>query len=355
MARARTLGRGVFTRRGDKRRRYIRPFFSPINAYRSDPNTVVPRAARAMSARRTTWGVHTYAHARLYDVRPAYQTQQTIHKRRAKKHWSEKENVGVSEKDGEKKEAKWREKREEERKIESSSEADRDRDGALERVAGVSEKNAKMHASARGGEGAGGGFDEDRASERAARGWLYAAAEREAARKRNSDARRAEDVPIRTETGDERGGTSARGDRESTGTGRTWASEREGNGGMKKREGTRGKRGGTISRGSERERPRARVKAGGREREGARRRGRRRERDGRICVLKQTFDQSADCCQSYVAAAYPSVPVAGPRIQFRVFTRRGNQGPSAARGYPRKPRAKCVASRGRRPCGVSPT
>lgn len=65
------------------------------------------------------------------------------------------------------------------------------------------------------------------------------------------------------------------------------------------------------------------------EREGARRRARRRERDGRICVLKQTFDQSADCCQSYVAAAYPSVPVASPRIQFRVFTRRGNQGPSA--------------------------
>lgn len=72
------------------------------------------------------------------------------------------------------------------------------------------------------------------------------------------------------------------------------------------------------------------MKAGGRasEREGARRPVRRRERDGRICVLKQTFDQSADCCQSYVAAAYPSVPVAGPRIQFRVFTRRGNQGPS---------------------------
>lgn len=96
---------------------------------------------------------------------------------------------------------------------------------------------------------------------------------------------------------------------------------------MKKREGTRGKRGGPISRGSERERPRGWKRED--EREGARRRARRRERDGRICVLKQTFDQSADCCQSYVAAAYPSVPVAGPRIQFRVFTRRGNQGPSA--------------------------
>lgn len=75
------------------------------------------------------------------------------------------------------------------------------------------------------------------------------------------------------------------------------------------------------------------------------RRARRRERDDRICVLKQTFDQSADCCQSYVAAAYPSVPVAGPRIQFRVFTRRGNQGLVRARGYPRKPRVKYIAIR----------
>lgn len=98
---------------------------------------------------------------------------------------------------------------------------------------------------------------------------------------------------------------------------------------MKKREGNaRKERRNDIER--ERKREAARVKAGGRasEREGAHRRVRRRERDGRICVLKQTFDQSADCCQSYVAAAYPSVPVAGPRIQFRVFTRRGNQGPS---------------------------
>ena len=42
-----------------------------------------------------------------------------------------------------------------------------------------------------------------------------------------------------------------------------------------------------------------------------------------MCVLKQTFDQSADCCQSYVAAAYPSA-CGQPRIQFCVFTRRGN-------------------------------
>lgn len=60
------------------------------------------------------------------------------------------------------------------------------------------------------------------------------------------------------------------------------------------------------------------------ERERTNRHGRRRERDECICVLKQTFDQSADCCQSYVATAYPSVPVAKPRIQFCVFTRRGN-------------------------------
>lgn len=61
------------------------------------------------------------------------------------------------------------------------------------------------------------------------------------------------------------------------------------------------------------------------ERERTNRLGQRRERDECICVLKQTFDQSADCCQSYVATAYPSVPVARPRIQFCVFTRRGNQ------------------------------
>lgn len=61
------------------------------------------------------------------------------------------------------------------------------------------------------------------------------------------------------------------------------------------------------------------------ERERTNRHGRRRERDECICVLKQTFDQSADCCQSYVATAYPCVPVASPPIQFCVFTRRGNR------------------------------
>lgn len=81
------------------------------------------------------------------------------------------------------------------------------------------------------------------------------------------------------------------------------------------------------------------------EREDARRRAQPRERDGRICVLKQTFDQSADCCQSYVAAAYPSVPVAGPRIQFRVFTRRGNQGSSAALAASRENRALNVIAK----------
>lgn len=80
----------------------------------------------------------------------------------------------MSEKDGEKKEAKWRKRekrREEERKIESGSEADRDRDGALERVAGVSEKNAKMHAVAQGREAerVADSMRTERASERASR------------------------------------------------------------------------------------------------------------------------------------------------------------------------------------------
>ena len=130
------------------------------------------------------------------------------------------------------------------------------------------------------------------------------------------------------------------------GAGWTRTSEREG---ARVREGRDEKRG-QIREEREAERYREGAKERGREggkredeREGAHRRTRRRERDGRICVLKQTFDQSADCCQSYVAAAYPSVPVAGPRIQFRVFTRRGNQGLVRARGYPRKPRVKYIA------------
>lgn len=52
--------------------------------------------------------------------------------------------------------------REKERKIQSGSETDRDRDGALERMESKSEKNAKMHAAARWR--ADGGFDEDRPS-----------------------------------------------------------------------------------------------------------------------------------------------------------------------------------------------
>lgn len=86
-------------------------------------------------------------------------------------------------------------------------------------MASVSEKNAKMHAAARWR--AGGGFDEDRASERASRERVVMYPRRkERRRKRNSDARGAEDVPIRTEmetgggggTSDERG----RKNREST-------------------------------------------------------------------------------------------------------------------------------------------
>lgn len=204
---------------------------------------------------------------------------------------------------------------------------------------------------------AGGGFDEDRASRE--RVVIYRR-RKERPRKRNSDARRAEDVPIRN--GEERRGEERRNERrarEETERIQPRANERArgdgrgGGGGEKERRYARKERRNDIER--ERKREAARVKAGGREREGARRRGRRRERDGRICVLKQTFDQSADCCQSYVAAAYPSVPVAGPRIQFRVFTRRGNQGPSA-RAAIRENRALNVSrNRGRRPCGVSPT
>lgn len=195
-------------------------------------------------------------------------------------------------------------------------------------------------------------------TERAARGWLYTVGgkrgrergtvtreERRTCRyemeRRGEERRNERRAREETERIQPRANERARGD------------GRGGGGGEKERRYARKERRNDIER--ERKREAVRVKAGGREREGARRRGRRRERDGRICVLKQTFDQSADCCQSYVAAAYPSVPVAGPRIQFRVFTRRGNQGPSA-RAAIRENRALNVSrNRGRRPCGVSPT
>lgn len=186
-------------------------------------------------------------------------------------------------------------------------------------MAGESERNAKMHAAARWR--AGGGFDEDRASRE--RVVIYRGGKRGLER---GTVTREERRTCRYEMERRRG----RGAREEIERVRHRAGARErarGNGGEKERRYGRKERRNDIER--ERKREAARVKAGGREREGARRRGRRRERDGRICVLKQTFDQSADCCQSYVAAAYPSVPVAGPRIQFRVFTRRGNQGLSA--------------------------
>lgn len=175
-----------------------------------------------------------------------------------------------------------------------------------------SEKSAKMHAARGEGVVIGRGPSEWQ------RGWSRSTQRKERHRKRKSDGRAREsegrdDTDGKRET---RGGCNRKRVRD-----RADASARARRGTPMKK----GKRGGTreISRGSER--ARARVKAGGQERESAQRRDRQRERDGRICVLKQTFDQSADCCQSYVAAAYPSVPVAGPRIQFRVFTRRGNQ------------------------------
>lgn len=194
-------------------------------------------------------------------------------------------------------------------------------------------------------EGWRGRFDEDRASRE--RVVTYRAgkrgSERETTRReaRREERRTRRTIRTREERDARRVGRRAREERRE----RDRVVAREGVSRMrvKKRGRRAGKRGGTRYREgtgkSERERERARGGgAGGRERESAHRPARRRERDGRICVLKQTFDQSADCCQSYVAAAYPSVPVAGPRIQFRVFTRRGNQGPSARRGYPRKPR-----------------
>lgn len=179
--------------------------------------------------------------------------------------------------------------------------------------------------------------------ERATRGWSRTTAEREVSKEEQQHERRAVDATIRT--GRVRGETSDERERRPDEVrDRADADERAGkNRGEKERRAHGKERRNEISRG--RKRVREGESGRTREREGARRRGRRRERDSRICVLKQTFDQSADCCQSYVAAAYPSVPVAGPRIQFRVFTRRGNQDLVRARGYPRKPRVKSVASR----------
>lgn len=148
-------------------------------------------------------------------------------------------------------------------------------DGAGERrSAGEGgEREREECKDARGGGGgggggarwrAGGGFDEDRASR-----------ERVVIHRRRKERPRERGTVTREERRtcryemERRGGTSARGDRESTGTGRTSerASERDrgekggrrgggGGQGVKKREGTRGKRGETISRGSERERRR---------------------------------------------------------------------------------------------------
>lgn len=191
-------------------------------------------------------------------------------------------------------------------------------------------------------EGWRGRFDEDRASRE--RVVTYRAGKRGSERETTRrEARREERRTIRTreERDARRVGRRAREERRERDRGWSLARGSEQDEGEKERKARGKERRNQIPRGNGKERARKRARgggAGGRERESVHRPARRRERDGRICVLKQTFDQSADCCQSYVAAAYPSVPVAGPRIQFRVFTRRGNQGPSARRGYPRKPR-----------------
>lgn len=157
-------------------------------------------------------------------------------------------------------------KRNGERKIESGTEADSDRDGASERVAGVSEKNAKMHAAGRGGakrERVADSMRTERASEQTSepREGGYIPRRKERQLERGTVTR--EESGGRADTngnGRRREGraTSARGDRESTGTGRTWACERERNRGMKKREGVREEREAERYREGAKERGRAR-------------------------------------------------------------------------------------------------
>lgn len=243
---------------------------------------------------------------------------------------------------------------EEERKIESSSEEDRDRDRLSKGVECESEKNAKMHVT---------GVERVaiRRGPNELRGVGCVPRRKEKSRKRDSEARR--ERRARRHEDEKRDESDERGKRlREYRANATWGSEKERRDEKERR--CTGKRGGTRYRVEmcEREIKRGRKQNGKGEsmrvkredeKESARQRVRQRERDGRICVLKQTFDQSADCCQSYVAAAYPSVPVAGPRIQFRVFTRRGNQGSSARAAIRENRSSKCVASRGRRPCVLS--
>lgn len=148
-----------------------------------------------------------------------------------------------------KREARWG--REEERKIESGFGTNRDRDGASEGMEGASEKNAKMRAVAKRRAGYS-EFDEDRTSTREGG---YVPRRKERLRKRNNDARE-ERRTRRYEREWRREEGRAREETERV-RHRADADERaRRKRGLKKREGTRGKRGGTISRGSERERPR---------------------------------------------------------------------------------------------------
>lgn len=154
--------------------------------------------------------------------------------------------------------------REKERKIESSSETNRDRDGASEGMKSESEKSARWR----------------RAGWRIRRGPSvpreggYVPRRKERLRKRNSDARRAENAPIYESGMKMRGGTRARerrpreygvdaGEQARGNRGGEW-----GNGDEKERRYARKERRNDIER--ERVRGTARVKAGGRERERAR-------------------------------------------------------------------------------------
>lgn len=138
-----------------------------------------------------------------------------------------------------------------EKNREQSFGTNRDRDGASEGMEGASEKNAKMRAVAK--RRAGGEFDEDRTSR--GRVVMYRGGKRGFERgttTRERSGGRA-DTNGNGETGEE---GRAREETERV-RHRADADERaRRKRGLKKREGTRGKRGGTISRGSERERPR---------------------------------------------------------------------------------------------------
>lgn len=177
---------------------------------------------------------------------------------------------------------------------------------------------------------------------------------KERRRKRNSDARGAEDVPIRTEmvrTGwrdaSDEGERKIRERARARGV-RGRASERE-NGGMKKREGN----------GEEREAERYREGAKERGREGESGRTRVGERRRASAGPAEGARRPHMCSETNVRSECRLLPII--RCRGVPLCARGwsadsvprfyaarQPGPVRARGYPRKPRAKCVASRGRR-------